>query len=159
MSAVLEQTKSPNLAAAHPKPGPKTTPEPEFAITWQFVQDHLDSIARETPLPAVIPGQTPSVPYEHTEKDGTKVKKMKPRMSCDLDEHGQVVPFSGPVLAPDSLKDIWKMVMPIIEHRAGFARRRMSECLLNPDAKGFIDDRAKLIDFPPGQLIFVEGRQ
>ena len=146
------------------KPGqfrPKTTPVPQEgddvspiakALALAF-QSHIDSVAKITPLPAILPGQTPMEPY--TDEDG-KIRQ-RPRKACQLDDQGNVIPGSGPFVPDAVAQQLYEMILPHLEHFTMFAVRAMSECLLHPDAKGRIDDRSKIINIPKGRFVFVPG--
>ena len=154
-SAVLEEPRTrarDEKGRLLPKPSTNGQPEQSCPINADLVQIHMDSVSKDVFLPTVKPGQTPMV----TNKAG----KQEARLSCELDEAGRVVPFSGPVFTDHAAAQLWEMVKPHIEHFAGFARRQMSECLLVPGAQGEIDDRAKVIQIPKGRFVFVpDGQQ
>lgn len=148
-TTVLEQPKTVRPRDEKGRLMPKPQPCP---LSADLVQLHMDSVSKETFLPTVQPGQTPMA----AGPDG----RPTPRLSCELDANDNVVPFSGPQFTEGAAKDLWEMLKPHIEHFAGFTRRRMSECLLVPEAKGEIDNRAKVIHIPKGRFVFVpEGKQ
>lgn len=142
-----------------PKPVPK---EPVCPINTELVQAHMDSVSKDVFLPTVKPGQTPMETYEDVDKDGKRIMRQRPRLSCELDAHGNVVPFSGPVFTDRAAEDLWSMLKPHIEHFANFSRRQMSEDLLVPNKDGEVEisEQSRVIRIPSGRFVFVpEGKQ
>jgi hypothetical protein len=159
MSAVLEETKSANLASAHPKPKASRPPappqEPPCPISVEGLQAFVDFIARDLELPTVKAGAPPLEEY-FDEKEGKH--RRRPRKACKLDEQGNVVPFSGPVIPDDVVMDLWNKIKPHVEqevHRTVYA---MSESTLVPGRNGEIDERSQVVKEIRGRFVIADAQ-
>jgi hypothetical protein len=90
------------------------------------------------------------------EKEGKN--RRRPRKACKLDEQGNVVPFSGPVIPDDVVMDLWNKIKPHVEqevHRTVYA---MSESTLVPGRNGEIDERSQVVKEIRGRFVIADAQ-
>jgi hypothetical protein len=158
-AATLEEPKAQRprddkgrLLPRNAPPEPKPIPCP---ISVELLQAYVDSVVKNLQLPSVNP-QVP--PLESYWDEDAQKQKNRPRKACELDEQGNVIYGSGPVVPDQFAIDLWEKVRPEVEqaiHRTIYA---MSESILVPGRDGKIDDRSKVMQEIRGRFVIVDAK-
>lgn len=146
MPALLDDVKA---AVKMTKPEPEA---PESAFNVDFLQAYVNQMVRGMPLPVVNPQAPPLEEYTDEGK-----RKMRPRGACKVDARGVVEFGSGPVVTDDLAAELWARFKHIFEQCVHKTLYCMSESILDPERKGVIDERSKVIHAPEGRIAVSEN--